>query len=113
MQTNLILGGIAAAQALAVIGVWVWTGVDTAPEVRDLLPLSPLAIEEIGIRSIVSGVVSTADQTQTPMSASAWAAATPPRIMLLCIMAPCATRGVGVLEARAAAAGAAARAVTR
>lgn len=49
MQTNLILGGVAAAQALAVIGVWIWSGTDTTPEARALIPLSPAAIEEIAV----------------------------------------------------------------
>lgn len=51
MQSNMILGGLAAAQALAVIGVWTWSAVDTTPETIDLIPISPLAIDEIAILS--------------------------------------------------------------
>ena len=51
MQSNLILGGLAAAQALAVIGVWVWSANDVPPASRPIVPIQADAVDRIVIEN--------------------------------------------------------------
>lgn len=51
MQSNMILGGLAAAQVLAVIGVWVWSASDVPPEARRIIAIEADAVDRIVIEN--------------------------------------------------------------